>query len=71
MNVIYKLDENLDCGKICNDIQKLINKKMTEGPLNNSVLSIGISTIIDSQEKVQTLYLSYKETNHDAGQNNS
>lgn len=71
MNILYRLDENLDCNKICGDIQNMLNKKMTEGQLNNSVLTIGISTIIDSQEKVQTLLLSSQEINHDAGKNSN
>jgi hypothetical protein len=71
MNLVYKLDQNLDCNKICADIQKLLNKKMEQNQLVDCVLTIGINHIIDSHEKARTLLISYKESNHDAGENSN
>ena len=71
MSILYTLNDNLDCNKICKDIENLLKKKMKQGPINNCVLTIGLSSLIDSQEKSQTPLLSYKDNNYDTGKNSS
>ncbi len=66
MSIVYTLYENLDCNKICKDIENLLKKQMEQGPLNNCVLTISIGNILDSQIKPKTLYISHrKETTND------
>jgi len=64
MNIVYRLEDNLDCNKICKDIQNMVNKKIESGGLKDCVLTIGINNIVDSQTKQQTLYLTHKENDH-------
>lgn len=53
--VVYTLDKPLDCGRICNDIQKLINSHNESDPQSDKVLIITIKNIVDEQTTIPKL----------------
>lgn len=55
--IAYSLNQNLDCNKICGDIQKMINKMVQDkGPLDNCILKITIKqTILGGDELIPKL----------------
>jgi hypothetical protein len=55
--IAYSLNGNLDCNKICGDIQKMINKMIQDkGPLDNYILKITIKqTILGGDELIMKL----------------
>jgi hypothetical protein len=56
-HISYSLNQNLDCNKICGDIQKMINKMVqNKGPLDNCILKITIKqTILGGDELIPKL----------------
>lgn len=55
--IAYSLKDNLDCNKICGDIQKLINKYVSSAqPNDNPILKITITkTILGGDELIPKL----------------
>lgn len=55
--IAYSLNQNLDCNKICGDIQKMINKMVQNNkPLDNCILKITIKqTILGGDELIPKL----------------
>lgn len=56
-HISYSLNQNLDCNKICGDIQKMINKMVQDkGSLDNCILKITIKqTILGGDELIPKL----------------
>ena len=52
--------ENISCDKICHNIQKIINDYKNNGDLGNSVVVIEIKPIIDSQNNLEPLKITYE-----------
>lgn len=55
--IAYSLNQNLDCNKICGDIQNMINKMVQNNkPLDNCILKITIKqTILGGDELIPKL----------------
>jgi hypothetical protein len=55
--IAYSLNKNLDCNKICGDIQKMVNKIVQDNKsLDNCILKITIrQTILGGDELIPKL----------------
>jgi len=53
--ISYCLDKQIDCGKLCEDIQKLIYSHNVSGPPGDKVLVITIKTITDEQPLIKNI----------------
>jgi hypothetical protein len=51
----YALDKALDCGRICNDVQKLINSHNESDPQSDKLLIISIRNIVNEQTDIPKL----------------
>lgn len=58
--IAYVLNKEINCGNICNDIQRLVNKFQESNNTSQAVLVIQIKQINDSLENVEPLRLEYK-----------
>jgi len=53
--IAYALDKPLDCGRICNDVQRLINGHNESDPQSDKLLIITIKSINDEQTIIPKL----------------
>jgi hypothetical protein len=53
--IVYALDKPLDCGRICNDVQRLINSHNESDSQSDKVLIITIKNITDEQTIIPKL----------------
>lgn len=53
--IVYTLSKPLDCGKVCQDMQKLIDSHNQTDPESDKVLIITIKNIVDEQTAIPKL----------------
>lgn len=50
--MIVRLDQQIDCGTLCKQIAKMVDKYKKENSLDNKVLSIRIVEVVNSDESI-------------------
>lgn len=58
--ISYVLNKEINCGDICNNIQKLVVNFQQTNPNSQGVLVIQIRELTDSQEHIEPLRIEYK-----------
>lgn len=59
--IAIRLNKNIQCEHICQQIQKLISEYKAGNNLNDSVITISITTCNDSQVRSPTYYIEHKD----------
>lgn len=60
--MIIRLDQQIDCGTLCKQIAKMVDRYKKENSLDNKVISIRIVEMVDEQVIPR---IEYKETNNE------
>lgn len=55
MSVVIKLQENIECGYICSQVQKLIEQNQSMISIGKTILVIDIKNIIDASNPIPKL----------------
>lgn len=60
--MIVRLDQQIDCGTLCKQIAKMVDRYKKENSLDNKVISVKIVEINESDKKLR---IEYKENNNE------
>lgn len=60
--MIIRLDQQIDCGTLCKQIAKMVDRYKKENSLDNKVISVKIVEMNEGNEK---LSIEYKENNNE------